>query len=167
MPYLVGTTADEFSDDDYRSFGVDPDACATRSAVPSHDALVAAYGDDYARRGARRPRLRPAGRRACRRPRRPCPDLPLRLRGLRYSGHGAEGAYVFDTVTGGATAASPTPSPTTGSPSPAPGGPRSTGLPAWPEASGGGYLALVPDGPTPHADEPRLARLGALRVAVS
>ncbi|MCW2815592.1 MAG: Carboxylic ester hydrolase [Nocardioides sp.] len=170
VPYLVGTTADEFSDDDYRAFGVDPDALRSTLGGPGHQALVTAYGDDYRSEVLDDlvfdlPSIERAvthGRRA--------PTFRYVFRSSDYSGHGAEGAYVFDTVTGGdegrlsdAVADYWVAFARTGRPD-------VEGLPAWPEAGtdgGSAYLSLEPGGPTPYDEDPRLAVLGALRLAVS
>lgn len=167
VPYLTGTTLEEFSDADYRAFGVDPVALRRTLGGPDHAAVLAAYGDDYDNQVLDDlifvlPTVERAvthGRRA--------PSFRYVFGSSRYSGHGAENDFVLDTVTGGRdgrlsdavadywVAFART------------GRPVVDGLPAWPEASGGGYLALVPDGPTPSDAEPRLRRLGVLRTAVS
>lgn len=170
VPYLVGTTADEFSDDDYRAFGVDPDALRSTLGGPGHQALVTAYGEEYRTEVLDDlvfdlPSIERAvthGRSA--------PTFRYVFRSSGYSGHGAEGAYVFDTVTGGdegrlsdAVADYWVAFARTGRPD-------VEGLPAWPEAGtdgGSSYLSLEPGGPTPYDEDPRLPRLGALRLAVS
>lgn len=170
VPYVVGTTAEEFSDDDYRSFGVDPGALRDALGGDDHDALAAAYGrnayaadvlDDLVFDLPAVERAITHGRRA--------PTFRYVFAGPDYSGHGAEGPFVFDTVEGGRggrlsdavadywVAFART------------GRPAVPGLPVWPQAVGGGasgYLELGPAGPTARAVEPHLDRLRALRSAL-
>ncbi|MDO9457443.1 carboxylesterase/lipase family protein [Nocardioides sp.] len=167
VPYLTGTTADEFSDDDYRSFGVDPEALRASLGGDGNATLEAAYGDTFAADVLDDLIFDlPAVERAVSHGRR-APTYRYVFRASGYSGHGAEGAYVFDTVSGGRdgrlsdavadywVAFART------------GRPDVSGLPAWPEAAESAYLVLEPDGPTPHDTDVGLTRLGALRLALS
>lgn len=169
VPYLLGTTADEFSDDDYRAFGVDPDDLRDALGGDDHDSLVAAYGDDYERDVLDDlvfdlPSVEKAVTHGAR-----APTYRYVFSSSGYSGHGAEGAYMFDTVTGGRD----------GRLSDAMGDywvafartgrPVVDGLPRWPQtdpADGSAYLDLRPGGPVPHERDPRLDRLEALRRAL-
>ncbi|WP_148615020.1 carboxylesterase/lipase family protein [Nocardioides rubriscoriae] len=172
VPYLLGTTADEFSDDDYRSFGVDPQALRATLGGPRHDTLVAAYGD----RGTYDAevlddlvfdlpgivRAASHGRRA--------PTFRYVFRATGYSGHGAEGGYVFDTVDDGPDRALSDAVADYWVAFARTGRPEVPGLPRWPEADsdgGSAYLSLAPRGPRPYRQDPHLARLGALRGALS
>jgi para-nitrobenzyl esterase len=170
VPYLVGTTTEEFSDAAYRSFDVDPEEARDALGGRRHDDLVAAYGDAYDSEVLDDLVFDlPAVERAVTHGRR-APTYRYTFRGVGYAGHGAEGAYVFDTVEGGAG----------GRLSDAvadywvafmrAGRPDVAGLPTWPEAGGetpAAYLELAPGGPVPHDEDDRLSRLGALRLAVS
>jgi para-nitrobenzyl esterase len=166
IPYLLGTTADEFSDDDYRSFGVDPDGLRARIGGDEHDAVVAAYGDDYDTHVLddlvfRLPTVERAvlhGRRS--------PTFRYVLRGTDYSGHGAEAAYMFDTVDSGPGAEMSDAVADYWVAFARTGRPDVEGLPGWPEANGDGasaYLVLQPEGPEPVAADPDVDRLAVLR----
>ncbi len=172
VPYLLGTTSDEFTDDAYRAFGVDPQALRASLGGERHDTLVAAYGgrdtydeevlDDLVFDLPAVERAVTHGRRA--------PTYRYVFSGSYYSGHGAEAAYVFDTVDGGRDGALSDAVADYWAAFVTTGRPDVPGLPAWPEADSDGgtaYLSLAPGGPKAHPRDEHLPRLGALRRAVS
>ena len=167
VPYLTGTTLDEFSDASFRSFGIAPGALRAKLGGKRHERLMKSYGKDYAdevlddlvfdlpalTRSIAHARLAPTFR--------------YMFGTSTTSPHGSDTAYVLDTVTGGRdgqladafadylVAFART------------GRPEVVGLPEWPEANSSGYLGLGPKGPTPFRKDPRLIRLNFLRLATS
>lgn len=170
VPYLVGTTADEFSDDDFRAFGVDPDELRGLLGGTRHDRLVTAYGDAYAADVLDDVVFDlPAVERAVAHGRR-APTFRYVLSGVGYSGHGAEGDYVFDTVSGGRAGRLADAVADYWVAFARTGRPEVDGLAAWPEASGAegsSYLSLQPGDLVVHPQDPLLSRFGALRAALS
>jgi para-nitrobenzyl esterase len=169
VPYLTGTTLDEFNDAELRSFSVDPDALRGTLGGDQHERVVAAYGDDYADEVLDDLVFDlPALERAVTHARR-APTFRYVFRSSTASDHGAEGDYVFDTVTGGPDGALSDAVADYWVAFARTGRPEVPGRPAWPEATGeaSAYLALEPGGPTAHAEDPRLPRLRALRTALS
>ena len=170
VPYLVGTTVDEFDDDAFRAFQVDPVELRDGLGGAQHDALVAAYGDRYADEVLDDlvfdlPSLVRAvthGGRA--------PTYRYVFASLQSSGHGAESDFVFDAVTGGADGRLSDAVADYWAAFARTGRPQVEGLPDWPRASGAAlssYLEIGPGTPRPHLEEERLARLSVLRRALS
>ena len=169
VPYLVGTTSEEFSNTDYEVLG--RDAKGLRSAIGgrAHETVAAAYGPAFDRQVLddlffTMPALRRAHEHAERAPT------------FRYvfdvdrqgSRHGAEVSYVFDDpdsfvgddarLRADEVADYWVAFATTGRPD-------VPGLPTWPEAVESGYLRFTPTGPVAQPVDAQLARLIALAVA--
>ncbi|MEO9325172.1 carboxylesterase family protein [Nocardioides sp. C4-1] len=171
VPYLVGTTSEEFNDIAFRSFGVDAGALrdSLGETAAGHEALVDAYGDDYdssvlndlvfALPSVERA-MNHAGR---------APTYRYVFRGSTYSGHGAELPYVFDQpgarydarladeVADYWVAFART------------GRPEVDGATPWPRATSqqpSAFLLLKPGQLVPETEEPHLERLSLLRVAL-
>ncbi len=168
VPYLVGTTDAEFSDNDFRAAGTDPVQLRDGLGGSGHDALVAAYGKRVFREQVLDDLVFQAPALAL------ALDHAQRAPTFRYrfgpepggSAHGSEVPYLFPAAARPGrqrlveamgdywVAFART------------GSPQVVGLPAWPRASGTSYLELGPDGPRPVSRDPWTARLAALYDAV-
>ncbi len=164
IPYLVGTTAGEFSDAEFVLAGGDPDRVRGRLGGGRHAALVAAYGASSYRRHVLDDVLFTA------------PAVALaslhgaRAPTFRYrfavagadTGHGSEIGFVFDTITDPERPRWRTRWPTTGPRS----SPRAT--PRFPTSRGGrrlgagAVLLIGPNGPRTVARDPWAARVDRL-----
>ena len=163
VPYLAGTTSQEFSDAQLASIDTDVDAVRAGLGGTRHDELVAAYGgrasydahvlDDYL---FTEPAYRLTREHAARAP------------SYRYvfdvlgegSGHGTEVPYVLDAAGTDAQRADEIADYWVAF---ARGGePQVDGLPTWPDAHGDAYLQLTDSGPA--ATVPANRAVPALRV---
>ncbi|MFB9315136.1 carboxylesterase/lipase family protein [Nocardioides plantarum] len=167
VPYLTGTMRDEFSDARFRARGIAPGAVRNKLGGIRHARLVKRYGDDYAGEVLDDVVFDlPAVAKSLTHARR-APAFRYLFAASTSSGHGSDADYVFDTVTDGRD----------GELSDAvadylvafarTGRPEVAGLPTWPDAKDGAYLALGPKGPTPFPVDGRLGRLRFLRLATS
>ena len=164
IPYLVGTTAGEFSDAEFALAGGDPDRVRGRLGGGRHAALVAAYGASSYRRHVLDDVLFTA------------PAVALAsLHGARAptfrhrfavagadTGHGSEIGFVFDTIT------DPDKAPVAHAVADywaafvATGNPAVPDLPRWPQARRGAVLLIGPNGPRTVARDPWAARVDRL-----
>ncbi|MGA8845331.1 MAG: carboxylesterase family protein, partial [Nocardioides sp.] len=168
VPYLVGTTDAEFSDDDFRAAGSDPDRLRAGLGGAAHNRLVAAYGkrafreyalDDLIFHG-------PAIALALEHDQR-APTFRYRL-GVDPggSGHGTESPFVFGVETGPARQRLAQAMGDYWVSFARTGSPNVAGLPRWPRASGTSYLELGLQGPRPVALDRWRTRLAALYATV-
>lgn len=166
VPYLVGTTDAEFSDDDYRAAGSDPRVTRAGLGGPDHDALVRAYGPAAFRRHVLDDLVFQA----------PAVALALqhaeRAPTYRYrfgvdaggSGHGAEVPYVFGTEERPERRAVASAMVDHWAAFVRTGDPGVAGREPWPSAAGTAYLDVGARGPRAVARDPWTDRLAALNA---
>ncbi|MGA8255265.1 MAG: carboxylesterase family protein [Nocardioides sp.] len=149
IPYLVGTTAGEFSDAEFQLAGGDPERVRQRLGGARHTALVAAYGPASYRRHVlddilfTAPAVALASLHAAR-----APTFRYRFAVAGAdTGHGSEIGYVFDTV------ADPDKAPVAHAVADywasfvRSGNPGVPELARWPQAGRGAVMVIGPDGP--------------------
>ncbi|WP_370247670.1 carboxylesterase/lipase family protein [Nocardioides sp.] len=160
VPYVLGSTATEFDDADFRSFDTDPDALRAALGGPQHRRLVAAYGSRYAEEVLDDALFRLPALRLARWHARRAPTYRFVFAAERgASRHGSEVGFLFDD---------------TGERDPSlaeywvafarTGRPEVAGLPAWPRADDDGLLVFTPRGPRAETPDPALGRLRVLDV---
>ncbi|WP_139978650.1 carboxylesterase/lipase family protein [Nocardioides litoris] len=171
VPYLLGTTASEFGDDAFASFGVDAARLRDGLGGPEHAALVSAYGAQAYEADVLNDLVfgLPAVELAVQHARR-APTYRYVFARPAEARHGAESAYVFDLVPDGGGAALSDAVADYWAGFVTSGSLEADGHPAWPQVSAGSpgaWMQLGPDRPVPHDDDTALPRLAALRQSLS